>query len=83
MLFQCINLHNIGVYNCGGNAAAGVVCLINTNSSHIIATVKPTSAGLSNTYIAILSGSVGTAVIAIGLTIITIIAFIQRMKKKR
>jgi TRAP-type mannitol/chloroaromatic compound transport system permease large subunit len=33
--------------------------------------------------LAIISGSVSTAAIAIGLIIITIIVFIQRMKKKR
>ena len=80
MLFQCINLHSIGIHNCGGNATAGVVCL------NTIVTATPTSVGLSNTYnIAILSGSLGTVVLAIigivGITII--IVYIQRMKLKR
>ena len=91
MLFQCVNLHSIGVYNCEGNSIAGVVCL-NTNSLHNVTsssntTEMPTSvAGLSNAYIAILSGSLGTAVLVIiGISIISIaiIVYIQRMKTKR
>ena len=92
MLFQCVNLHSIGVYNCEGNSIAGVVCL-NTNSLHNATlysntTEMPTSvAGLSNTYIiAILSGSLGSAVLVIiGISIVSIIiiVYIQRMKTKR
>ena len=93
MLFQCLNLHSIGVYNCEGNSVAGVVCL-NTNSLHNATsssneTETPTSvtvADLSNTYIAILSGSLGTAVLVIiGISIVStvIIVNIQRMKIKR
>ena len=91
MLFQCVNLHSIGVYNCEGNSIAGVVCL-NTNSLHNATsssntTETPIVAGLSNTYIAILSGSLGLAVLVIiGISIIVsiaIIVYIQRMKIKR
>ena len=91
MLFQCVGFHSIGIYNCEGNSVAGVVCL-NTNSLHNVTsspntTEMPTSvtvAGLSNTYIAILSGSLGTAVLVIiGIISIVIVVYIQRMKTKR
>ena len=94
MLFQCVNLHSIGVYNCGDDVTAGVVCL-NTiitatlaSSGLSIESDSDNYNGLPNTYITItvLSGSlVGTAVlIIIGIISITIIiVYIQRMKLKR
>ena len=81
MLFQCVNLHSVGVYNCGGDIAAGVICL------NTIVTETPTSvADLSSTYIAILSGSLGTAVLVImviSIVSIIIIVYIQRVKTMR
>ena len=100
MLFQCVDLHNNGVYDCDGNTTAAVVCLNNYSLHNITrysnVTVKLTTelysmdststhgSSLSNIHIAIL-GSVGTAAVATGLVIITVITvvFIQKMKMKR
>ena len=68
------------MYDCGSNVAAGVICL------NTIVTATPTSVGLSNTYIAVLSGSVGAAVLVImviSIVSIAIIVYIQRMRTKR
>ena len=71
MLFQCVNLHSIGVYNCGDYVTAGVVCLNTTitatlaSSGLSIESDSDNYNGLPNTYITVtvLSGSlVGTAV---------------------
>ena len=91
MLFQCVDLHNIAVYDCDGNFTTGVVCL-NTNSltwssnnmtaklTTELYNLDSTSTHGSNIHILLaILGSVGTAAVATGIVIITVI----KMKMRR
>ena len=71
-LFQCIHLDTIGIYNC--ESTAGVICPLTVISLH--------DSNSNHLSVAIL-GSVGTAVVAIGLVAVIMIVITLKMKRKR